>query len=176
MHTQAAPEFVRLHRANLQTLELNGLRPWRENRAVLAFAEAAGKPIVSGGDRHGLEPNANLNLTNAASFAEFADEIRAGWSDLLIMPHYRESHALRIVHNLVDILRTHERHANGWRLWSDRVFYQSDDGHVRSLTDLFGVRTPATVSFFLGLVQLASLPRVRRLLHHAFSTGEGMVL
>lgn len=67
--------------------EINGLRPWRENRAVIAFAEAAAKPVISGGDRHGLEPNANLNLTNAANFAEFADEVRTGWSDILIMPH-----------------------------------------------------------------------------------------
>jgi len=32
--------------------------------------------LVSGGDRHGVEPNANINLTNATSFTEFVHEIR----------------------------------------------------------------------------------------------------
>ena len=46
-------------------MELNGLRQWRENRNVLAFAAAAGKPLISGGDRHTIEANSVLNLTNA---------------------------------------------------------------------------------------------------------------
>jgi hypothetical protein len=32
--------------------------------------------IISGGDRHGCEPSAVLNLTNAKTFSEFIDEIR----------------------------------------------------------------------------------------------------
>ena len=31
---------------------------------------------LSGGDRHGVEPNANVNLTNATSFTEFVHEVR----------------------------------------------------------------------------------------------------
>ena len=151
-HTQAAQEFVRLLGPNLHALEMNGLRPWRENDAVLALAKTAGKTVVSGGDRHGLEPNANLNLTNASNFAEFAEEIRAGWSHILILPHYRERHAARIIRGVVDVLRTHERHPNGWKLWSDRVFYQCDDGRVRPLTELLGARIPGTVSVLLDVV------------------------
>lgn len=175
-HGRAVEEFLRLHGAHLHAIEFNGLRPWRENRAVLALAGAAGLPVVSGGDRHGLEPNANLNLTNAASFAEFAEEVRAGRSEVLILPHYRESHASRIVHGVIDVLRPHEGHARGWRLWSDRVFYRCDDGRTRSLTEMFGSRPPAAVSFFVSLARFASLPRVRRFLHGAFSTGEGVAL
>lgn len=175
-HTQTAEDLVRRFGSCIHALEMNGLRPWRENRAVLAFAASLGKPIISGGDRHGLEPNANINLTNASNFAEFAAEVRSGWSDILILPHYRESHALRIVHNLVDILRTHERHANGWKLWSDRVFYECEDGRVRSLTDLFGPNPPASVAFFVRLVRFVSQPRVQRLLREAFSTAEGVAL
>jgi len=175
-HTQLAEEFVRLYSTCIHAFEMNGFRPWRENQAVIAFASASNKPVISGGDRHGTEPNANLNLTNTATFAEFADEVRAGWSDVLIMPQYRERHALRIVHNLIDIMRTHERHANGWRLWSDRVFYQCDGGDARSLTELFGGRIPRDLNIFLGLVQLVARPRVRRFLSGAFSTGEGVAL
>jgi hypothetical protein len=176
IHRAAAEEFLRLYGDHLHALEINGLRPWRENREVIEFAATINKAVISGGDRHGLEPNANLNLTNASTFGEFVDEIRSGWSDILIMPQYRISHAVRIVQNLVDILRTQDRHTNGWRLWSDRVFYQCDDGQVRSLTTLFGNTPPASVSCFLGMVEFAARPRVRRLLHDVFSTGEGVVL
>lgn len=176
LHRQTAVEFVDRFGPYLHAVELNGLRPWRENRAVIAFAEAARKPVISGGDRHGSEPNANLNLTNATSFEDFAGEVRCGWSEVLFMPHYRENHVLRILHNMTDILGTHENHAKGWKLWSDRVFYRCDDGRVRSLTELFGSKPPVPVGVFLGMVRLASRPPVRRLLREAFSTGEGVGL
>jgi len=39
---------------------------------------AAGRTVnmllISGGDRHGVEPNANINLTNAVNFTEFVHE------------------------------------------------------------------------------------------------------
>ena len=117
-----------------------------------------------------------LNLSNATSFAGSVEEVRSGWSDVLILRHYRESHAYRIARNIADVLRTQDRHPNGWRLWSDRIFYLSDDGVARSLTDLFGARTPAPVAIFVGLAHLASAPRLRRLLREAFSQGEKVAL
>ncbi len=43
--------------------------------------------LISGGDRHGVEPNANINLTNATSFTEFVHEIRRQKkSNVLFMP------------------------------------------------------------------------------------------
>src|SRR5262249_15442360 len=155
---------------------MNGLRPWRENREVLDFASTTQKPVVSGGDRHGFEANAVLNLTNAQSFAEFAAEVRAGWSDILVMRHYREAHVSRIVHNMVDVVGAYERHVNGWRLWSDRVFYRCDDGTVRSLTELFEDGTPLPIAIFLGILQFISVPFVRRRLREAFAVGEEVVL
>jgi hypothetical protein len=171
-HGRIAREFLGQFGGDLHALEINGLRPWRENRAVLQFAASAGKPAISGGDRHVLEPNAVLNLTNAATFAEFAEEVREGWSDVLILRHYRQSHSMRILHNMVDVLRTYERHANGWRLWSDRVFYECQDGSVRSLTELFGGGAPLPVTAFVSAMQLMSAPPIRRLLYGAFSSAE----
>jgi hypothetical protein len=171
-HRGAVWEFLRRYGKSLHALELNGLRPWSENREVIALAEAVRKPPISGGDRHAVEPNANLNLTNAATFAEFAAEIRKGWSDVLVLKHYREPYALRIVQNMMDVLHTYEQHAKGWRLWSDRVFYACDDGQVRSLTELFGQRTPAPVALFVNVLRFASLPRMRRLLRGAFPGAE----
>ncbi len=175
-HRAAALDFLRKFGTCLHALELNGLRPWSENRGVTALGAAVRKPVISGGDRHAVEPNALVNFTNAGNFDEFAEEVRAGWSNVFVLRHYLEPFALRIVHNMVDVLRTYEHHANGWRLWSDRVFYLCDDGCTRSLTELFGERTPAPVAFFVGAMQLASAPQFRRFLRGAFSSAEEVSL
>jgi hypothetical protein len=160
----------------LHALELNGMRPWSENRDVVALSAAVRKPLISGGDRHALEPNALVNMTNSENFDEFAQEIRNGWSNVFVLRHYREQFTLRIIHNMIDVLRTYEHHANGWRLWSDRVFYLCDDGCSRSLTQLFGERPPAAVKVFVGAMQLAAAPRFRRILRGAFSGVEEVTL
>jgi hypothetical protein len=143
---------------------------------VIAFARDSQKPVISGGDRHAVEPNALLNLTNAETFGEFAQEIHEGSSNVLILRHYREPYTLRIFHNLVDILRTYEGHVNGWKCWSDRVFYLWHDGQARCLTELFGDRTPGAVKLFVGAMQLAAEPRVQRLLRGAFASPEEVTL
>jgi hypothetical protein len=175
-HRDAALEFLRRFRPSLHALELNGLRPWKENRDVIALARAQQKPVISGGDRHAIEPNALLNLTNAETFAEFAQEVRDGWSSVFVLRHYREPYALRIFHNMIDVLRTYDRHVNGWTLWSDRVFYLWHDGQARSLTTLFGERTPGAVRLFVGAMQFAAAPRMRRLLRGAFAAPEEVTL
>ncbi|HTW66449.1 MAG TPA: hypothetical protein VME17_17625 [Bryobacteraceae bacterium] len=175
-HRAAVLEFLRRFGNHVHALELNGLRPWSENRAVTTLARTIGKPVISGGDRHAIEPNALVNITNAGSFDEFAEEIRAGWSNVFALRHYQEPFALRVVHNIIDVLRTYDHHANGWRLWSDRVFYLCDDGNTRSLTELFGRRTPVPVALFVGAMQIAAAPRVRRILRGAFTGVEEVTL
>lgn len=175
-HTESARAFLRRFCSHIHAMELNGFRPWHENRRVLAFAAAAGKPLISGGDRHTTEPNSILNLTNAGTFAEFAEEVRTGWSQVLILNHYRQSFGLRVLHNLREALRTFKDHALGWARWSDRAFYACDDGVVRSLTELFGTRVPLPVSFFVGAVRLASTPRMQWILNGAFQPGEEVIL
>ena len=88
--------------------------------------------LISGGDRHGLEPNAVLNLTNAADFSEFAQEIRDGWSRLLFLNRYRRPHCIRLARNTIDMFRTYDAHARGWRAWTDRAFYRDESGAVNS--------------------------------------------
>jgi len=175
-HREVALEFLRQFGSSLHALELNGMRPWKENRDVLALARAAQKPVISGGDRHAIEPNALLNFTNAETFDEFAEEVRGGWSSVFVLRHYREQYAQRILHNMIDVLRSYERHANGWVLWSDRVFYLCHDGQTRSLTQLFGERPPAAVALFVGAMKFASAPRVRRFLRGAFAGPEEVTL
>lgn len=134
-HMELVRRFLRRFRGFLHALELNGLRPWRENAQVVALAERSGLPLISGGDRHGCEPNADLNLTQARTFGEFVEEIRHNArSHVLFLPQYRQPHAQRITRIILDVLRDHEDHGEGWRRWSDRVFCRKPDGSVDSLT------------------------------------------
>jgi hypothetical protein len=166
-HRTSALAFLSQYGEYLHAVELNGLRPWRENASVIRMARELAKPVISGGDRHALEPNATLNLTNACNFAEFADEVRDGWSDVLIASHYRTAHATRIFHNILDVLRTYENHRLGWAKWSDRVFYTLDDGATASLSQLFGDRPPFSVGVFAGFMHFAGQPTMRYALRAA---------
>jgi hypothetical protein len=154
----------------IHALELNGLRPWAENRSAAARAAAYDYPFISGGDRHGREPNSVLNLSAAIRFSEFVEEIRRDQhSQILLMPQYHESLRLRIVQNICDILRDDEGHSLGWKRWSDRVFYHCEDGEARSLTELWGRTAPSVVNWFIGLVRLAQHRRMRGALRLALA-------
>jgi hypothetical protein len=77
-HCVAMLDFLRGHRQFLHALEWNGIRPDRENAEVFRLARELEIPVVSGGDRHGCEPNAVLNLTAEADFDSFIAEVRHG--------------------------------------------------------------------------------------------------
>ncbi len=145
----------------LHAIEMNGLRPWRENQDAIRLAGAWNKPVISGGDRHAVEPNAVLNLTGAATFAEFVEEIREGASQVLVTEQYRQAHASRILHNIIDVLGSYDNHGYGWREWPDRLFYQCKDNVARSLRELWGDRAPGAVTIFDGLMRLAGNGSIR---------------
>jgi len=113
---------------------------------VVDLARRFSKPVISGGDRHGLEPNTILNLSNARTFAEFVEEIRDGYSHVLLTRQYQEPMAMRILQSVDDVLRDYDRHVYG-RHWSDRAFYLCDDGVVRPLGALWGERTAGRAPF-----------------------------
>src|ERR1700689_869572 len=71
LHEQRLEEFLTQNSGFIHAVELNGLRNWEENRLVKRLAARWNKLLISGGDRHGLEPNPNVNLTQATSFNEF---------------------------------------------------------------------------------------------------------
>jgi hypothetical protein len=102
-----------------------------------------------------------LNLTRATTFAEFVREIRCeGRSEILLMPRYRESFHLRVLDNVCDVFREYPDHGLGWRTWSDRVFYLSDDDRVRTLSELWGGRVPPAARPIVGLVRLLDRHRI----------------
>jgi hypothetical protein len=161
-HIDFAAHFAREHGDCIHALELNGLRPWAENRRVLQMARALGKPVISGGDRHALEPNATLDLSNAATFAEYVEQVRSGWTNVLVTNQYREPFGLRILQSLEEILQDHPDHGQRWTRWTDRVFYRCDDGVVRSLTDLFAHGLPAGIQLFVNSIALIRRGGLRR--------------
>jgi hypothetical protein len=175
-HRMAAIALLSQHGEYLHAIELNGLRPWRENSSVIRLARDWGKPVVSGGDRHVVEPNATLNLTSAGSFAEFASEIRSGWSDVFLMPHYRIPHSVRVLHNILDVFRTYETHEFGWTEWPDRVFYQLRDGSIASLSQLWGNRPPLSAGVVAGFMHLAGQAPLRYALRAAALGAEQVLL
>ena len=106
-------------------LELNGYRPWSENRRVLALSEAFELPIVGGGNRHGHAPNAIVNVSDATSFAEFAYDLRRGRAPrTVIFPEYFEPFAARVLQGFREALRPDM--TTGRTTWGDRVFFATD--------------------------------------------------
>ncbi|MCX6587675.1 MAG: hypothetical protein NTX13_14020 [Acidobacteria bacterium] len=169
IHRQMVHGFLDRFGAFIHALELNGLRPWSENREVAALAAARALPVISGGDRHGREPNANVNLTQAASFAEFVAEVRQeGRSQVLFLPQYHGSLKLRCLETMSDTLRDYPEYP-GRVQWSDRIYFRQDDGRVATLSTLWQGAGPGIVRNFVALLRVLESRRVRATLRQALA-------
>jgi hypothetical protein len=144
----------------IHAFELNGTRPWQENADTIALARAHARPVISGGDRHACEPSACINLTNAATFAEFAGEIRAGHGTAVFMPQYREPLAHRMLQMIWDILRNYPEYPDRER-WPDRIFYRGEDGTARPLSLFWQSRVPWMLTAATGMVELFATTKLR---------------
>jgi len=155
-HEFLVNEFLQKNGAYLHALELNGLRNWEENRAVRRLAERWNMLLISGGDRHGVEPNANINLTNATSFTEFVHEVRREKkSNLLFMPQYAEPWKLRMLQSAIDVVREYPDFPQGSRTWDERVYHPDGNGVVRPLSELWpSGAAPWMMTRIVGLIQL----------------------
>jgi len=155
-HQFLVNEFLQRNGNFLHALELNGLRHWDENRAVRRLAEKWNMLLITGGDRHGVEANANINLTNATSFTEFVHEIRREkMSNMLFMPQYAEPWKHRILQSAIDAVRYYPDFPQGSRTWDERVYHPDWNGVSRPLSELWPAGTaPWVMRFGVGLVQL----------------------
>ena len=142
-HRFLVNEFLALYGQFLHALELNGLRHWNENREVHTLAECWNQLLISGGDRHGIEPNANVNLTRATSFTEFVHEVRRKrQSHVLYMPQYAEPWKHRILNSTLDAIRDYPDFPEGSRRWDERVFHPDAKGNNARLSDLWPDKHP----------------------------------
>lgn len=121
--------FLKEHGKWIHALEVNGFRSWSENKAVIELAETIGIPVVTGGDRHGCRPNTVINLTNAKTFAEFADEVRTDkHTEVVLMPEYKQPLHSRQLQSFAEILKLYPEFAEGRKRWFDRVHFDTGDG------------------------------------------------
>ena len=155
-HQFLVNEFLQKNGAYLHALELNGLRNWDENRSVRRLAERWNMLLISGGDRHGVEPNANINLSNATSFTEFVHEVRREKrSNVLFMPQYAEPWKHRILRSTIDAIRDYPDFPQGSRTWDERAYHPDAHGVVRPLSELWpNGSAPVFIRWTIGLVKL----------------------
>lgn len=145
-HRFLVNEFLQKYGALLHALELNGLRNWEENRAVRRLAQQWNMLLISGGDRHGVEPNANINLTNATSFTEFVHEVRyERMSHVLFMPQYAEPWKHRLLQSTMDAIRDYPEFPQGSRTWDERAFHPDAHGVLRPLKEIWPKGRPPLV-------------------------------
>lgn len=156
LHVHLVNEFLRENKTWIHAIELNGLRNWKENREALRLAEKWGMVLISGGDRHGLEPNANINLTNADGFDEFAHEIRyAKESRILFMPQYAQPWKYRILRSGIDVVSHHPQLPPGSQKWDERVYHPDRTGVPTPLAALWPDGTaPRSIRWCIAIVQL----------------------
>ena len=177
-HEFLVNEFLQKNGAFLHALELNGLRHWAENRATRQLADKWHMLLISGGDRHGVEPNATINLTNATSFTEFVHEIRRERkSEMLFMPQYAEPWKHRILQSTIDAVRNYPEFPQGSRNWDERVYHPDQNGVVRPLSEVWpGGKAPRAMRAVIGAVQLMGRGLVSGGLRMAWSETHQMGL
>ena len=129
LHLKLLKNFINEHGRWIHAFEVNGFRSWSENKTVIEMAETLGFPLVTGGDRHCCQTNTVINLTDAKTFAEFAEEIRVDkHSEIVLMPHYREPLNARQVASIAQILKNYPEFPVGRQRWFDRVHIDAEDG------------------------------------------------
>ncbi len=167
IHRELAHDFMRKYGVFMHALEINGMRPWSENKAAIDFAKLSGHPILSGGDRHGSEANVLINLTNAATFEEFIQEVRKQKrSEVMLLNQYREPHRLRYAEAIWDVMRDYPGHA-GRERWTDRFFFRTKTGVDAPLSSVWHGNGPGICGAFLSLMRFLNSRHLRSTLRLA---------
>jgi len=155
-HSLLLDEFLKQNNEFLHAFELNGMRRWAENKGICSLAQHWGQPMVSGGDRHGSEPSAALNLSQAQSFPEFIQEIRVERrSHVLFMPQYADPMCVRVAQAVLDVIRYYPENPNGTRRWDDRVFHPDKSGTGVLPLSAFWKAPPGFVEHIFSFFQMA---------------------
>ena len=176
-HIDALDQFLQQNNNLIHALELNGLRHARENRQVLSLADRWHQVVISGGDRHGLEANANINLTNAKNFNEFVTEIRVERrSHVLFMQQYAQPWEQRILDSTLDAITDHAHFSPGWKRWDERAFHPDRAGVMRPLSEFWpGGRPPLALYLALHAMRCLRYRSLARLLAIIFSRFNGSI-
>jgi hypothetical protein len=179
-HEVLVNDFLVQHGQFIHALELNGLRTWQENARVRVLAQQWNQLVISGGDRHGVEPNANVNLTRATSFSEFVHEVRRERSShVLFMPQYKQPWKHRILQSTLDAIRNYPHFPEGSRRWDERVYAPNAEGEIRPISELWNGgqadgRTPVYLSAVVAAVRMLGRAPVSGSLRLAWDDSSAM--
>jgi hypothetical protein len=175
-HLFCVNEFLASNNQFIHAMELNGLRGWQENRQVHALAQKWNQVLISGGDRHGIQPNAITNLTQATSFAEFVNEVRRERvSHIHFMASYAVPWKYRILESTIDVISYYLEFPEGTRAWDDRVFHPDANGVATQLSQLWpgDGRPPVFVRSVLGGVRMLGKKPLSSSLRLAWNDRQG---
>lgn len=178
VHMVEVRRFIREAGRCIHAIELNGLRHARENRETARLARETGHLMISGGDRHGLEPNANINLTCATSFTEFVEEIRVERrTHVHFMDQYEERWEQRILRSTLNAVTDFPQFVPGWQRWDERVFHPDRHGVMRPLSELWvNGRPPLALMTAIKVVRLGSKRGLSAPLSLAFPGVNGLAV
>lgn len=175
-HNALLAEFLDLYGDKVHALEINGFRSWSENSAVIEMAEAYSMQIVSGGDRHGCQPNTMINVTGAGTFDEFADDIRSGKrSEVVIFPEYRQPLLSRQLASFSEIMSRYPSFPESRERWFDRIYYDKADGNGPMPLSMHGWRKgPAWARWVIRMFGMFGSPIAQPLFRLAEKRGDRM--
>jgi hypothetical protein len=163
-YPQVLDQFLQGNVRFLHAFEVNAMRSWKENEAVILLADRWRRLIVSGGDRHGCEPSGALNLTRAQCFSEFVNEIREKQcSHVLFMPQYAESRCMRTIQTLLDVIREYPEYPVGSQRWDGRVFHPDHITNIERPVSAFWDAPPAFLERMFSTIRLLENAAVRQL-------------
>jgi hypothetical protein len=175
-HRFLVNDFLAVNGQFVHAVELNGLRHWDENREVAKLASQWNQVLISGGDRHGIEPNANVNLTRATSFTGFVHEVRKERiSHVLFMPQYAEPWKHRILNSTLDAIRNYPDFPEGSQRWDERVYHPDANGTMRALSELWDKgHVPSYLTAILNGVRMLGAAPVSKGLRLAWNDANAM--
>jgi hypothetical protein len=177
-HDVLVNEFLAVYGQYIHALELNGLRDWKENREAAELAGRWNQLTISGGDRHGVEPNANVNLTRSTCFTGFVHEVRRErQSHVLYMPQYAEPWKHRILQSTLDAIRDYPHFPEGARRWDQRVYHPDSNGEMRPLVELWTSErrvAPAWIRTILACVRMMGQAPLSGTLRYAWDDSAKM--
>jgi hypothetical protein len=171
-HWKSLRLFLQLCQSWIHAIEMNGMRPWKENQSAMQLAEEYGLPLVAGGDRHGCRPNTMLNLSRAETWSEYVEDIRRRRpTDVLVLPAYEEPVRLRELATAGDVLRRYPHHPYGQRRFTDRVYAEVEgySWHPLSFYLDGGKGTPIWLPPIVKAVVALGSDPVRPVLRRLFS-------
>ena len=149
--------FLECAGRTFDAFELNGMRSCHENRKVIQLAEEWNQVLVSGGDRHACEPNAILNLTNAADFPEFIEEVRNGrQSIVLMMPQYEKPLNWRFYESFTQVIQEYPEYPEGQRRWDERTFHPNASGDIVPLSELWPKGSPSFLKRIFAVAEMGT--------------------